>query len=216
MVFWTSSWSSSAPWGWSGPGSPLSTRRRRYLDRSTKRFFRWPTEDSALQASLAKIGISWSRRFYQNFCLCLLDFDWNLSLRSWSRRQMRLTCSSWVLRSQANAFYVHQPDHHQHHHHQPHHHQHHLIFFTIITSSLNVILHPLIHLCLHSLSTGLGLFHCTYRQVDDPEADAYNPQGRLWLGRKDHVQADCLRQHNPQVSPGSPTHFEKKWSIQLV
>ena len=107
MVFWTSSWSSSAPWGWFGPGSPLSTRRRRYLDRSTKRFFRWPPEDSALQVSLAMSGssVSWSRRFYQNFCLCLLDFDWNLSLRSWSRRQMRLTCCYWVLQSQANTFY---------------------------------------------------------------------------------------------------------------
>ena len=101
---------------------------------------------------------------------------------------------------------------------QPHDHQHHLIFFTIITSSLtlNVILHPFIHRCLHPLSTGLGLFHCLYRQVDNPEADAYNPQGRLWLGRKDHVQTDRLRQHNPQVSSGSPTHFKKKWSIHLV
>ena len=69
MVFWTSSWSSSAPWGWSGPGSPLSTRRRRYLDRSTKRFFRWPPEDSALQVSFAKIGnsVSRSRRFIRTW-----------------------------------------------------------------------------------------------------------------------------------------------------
>ena len=136
---------------------------------------------------------------------------------------MRLTCCCWVLRSQANTFYVHQPHHHQphhhqhhhhqHHHHQPHHHQHHLIFVTIITSvTFNVILQPFIHQALHPLSTGLGLFHCIYRQVYDPEADADNPQGRLWLGRTDHVQADRLRQHNPQVTSGSPTKF----SIQLV
>ena len=188
-------------------------------------------------------SVSWSRRFYQNFCLCLLDFDWNFSLRSWSRRQMRLTCCSWVQQSQANTFYIH----------QPHPHQHHSIFITIITSltSTTVILHPFIHRCLHPLSTGprlislhlqeliaqpdnlcccsLGLcidwfpypdnkysYVLIYRQVYDPEADAYNPQGRLWLGRKDHVQAHRLRQHNPQVSSGSPTKFKNNWSIQLV